>query len=355
MSLDFYISILLFVWLVFLLIKTFRDASKDDSELFDPKKSFFGLYIVRKMALIIVLISLFIFISNIYLVEYSVCFKARCFNDFFGEFKFSIGILSLLIPIGALFAAQHRSELMIAQIETSEKQNIFTNHYKHIDEFEKYVEKMGLSTSMINERQTYFKLFPESRKGIYEIPKITQKYLDEKMNDIYNSLVELERYDWEIHNPELDLSMGYVYDKIDIIHKCILSISNRLGLVDKELLGADVENYYLKKVSNEWNISVTFTGILKTANLINLLCNFCENSNFDSNVVYIALINFCSNQPSGVLKTKEKFDFTLESISIGFNSTIIEPIDGSKIKNYFVTSKLIPLSLRRKIYMWGRK
>lgn len=56
-------------------------------------------------------------------------------------YKVPLGVLSLLFPLIALIATSHRSEQTKKQIEMSYLQNSFSNFYKHLEEFEKLINK----------------------------------------------------------------------------------------------------------------------------------------------------------------------------------------------------------------------
>jgi hypothetical protein len=57
-------------------------------------------------------------------------------------FRIPIGIVALAVPIFAILAANHRSEQSREQMRLSSEQNIFSNHYKHVEEFEKYCTRL---------------------------------------------------------------------------------------------------------------------------------------------------------------------------------------------------------------------
>lgn len=119
--------------------------NREKSSKFDPNKSFFSLPIVHNTTLTIVALSLSIsvmIIINSDLWE-SWNFTYQGFNNLLEYFKIPLGILALLIPIGAVYAANHRSEQTKQQLKLTEKQNLFTNYYKHLEEFEKYSGKIA--------------------------------------------------------------------------------------------------------------------------------------------------------------------------------------------------------------------
>lgn len=127
-----------------------KKHNEDKNIYFDPDTSFFDLKIVRTTALSFVIIFLItcgviIYKSNLW---WEWNFTYTGFNNLLNYFKVPLGFLALIIPVGAVFAANHRSEqtkkqiaLTHNQIALAHNQNLFTNYYKHIEEFEKYCEK----------------------------------------------------------------------------------------------------------------------------------------------------------------------------------------------------------------------
>lgn len=190
---------------------------------FDPNKSLLSLPIVistfSATLLLSIAMSLIIAINSDLIWNYS--FKG--FNDFVTYFKVPIGILSLNIPLIALFGANHRSEQTKAQMILTKQQNIFANHYKHIEEFEKFctkefdrihtekdkkeafIEKQrtkGTSSAVLNmyeeslklpmhvnpafRRKLYSKIYPKSQIGEFSASKEYLESIDEYIRSILN-------------------------------------------------------------------------------------------------------------------------------------------------------------------------
>lgn len=105
---------------------------------FDPNKSLLTLPIVIWTFGITLFFSLFVMVCIIFTSNLVFDFTSDGFNGFINYFKVSIGIVSLNIPLIALFGANHRSEQTKAQLTLSKSQNNFANHFKHLEEFEKY-------------------------------------------------------------------------------------------------------------------------------------------------------------------------------------------------------------------------
>lgn len=141
-----------------------------NSKWFDPHKSFLNLEILW---FVVGFFNLSAFISWVMIIHYSNIdfeFSYVGFNGFIDIFQVPLGILAIIIPIVALLAANHRSEQTKEQLRLTQEQNNFSNYYKHIEEFEKYCEGHKSEIPEINKpRQTYVKIFKESKNGIFSI------------------------------------------------------------------------------------------------------------------------------------------------------------------------------------------
>jgi hypothetical protein len=165
-------------------------ASKK-SKLFNPNVSFFSLTIVWVTFILITGIALLLIIIANSSINYQLCGSAECYNNFITLFKLPLGILSLLIPIGAIFAVQHRSEQSIAQIKTSEGQNNFVNYYKHLEEFGKYLKTKSIDTK-VHANQSHAVIFEEGRNGDFNISESIQKFIETVSSEIYLKLKAIE-------------------------------------------------------------------------------------------------------------------------------------------------------------------
>ncbi|NIL19670.1 hypothetical protein [Pseudomonas sp. AN3A02] len=172
---------------------------------FDPATSFFELTPVRIVAFTI---SMMAVISTFFIVkdpalELTLSLTHEGFNNFITIFKFPIGLLALLIPIGAVFVANHRSEQTKAQMKLTEYQikaaqnnNNFTNYFKHIEEFEKHLnqyqdQEISFSEKMndivfLYPRGLHKKAFPNVKSGNL---MVDQGFADGVVQDI-NELLE---------------------------------------------------------------------------------------------------------------------------------------------------------------------
>ncbi|GAA6206558.1 hypothetical protein [Thalassotalea sp. SU-HH00458] len=162
------------------------------SKLFDPRKSFFELSIVRATALIIIGLSFILLGGGLWGEGYSFALNGIAYNTFINDFKLPISILALLIPFGALYAAQHRSEISIVQIEATESQNNFANYYKHLEEFKEVLKEHQYTEKFNNHRKLHITLFPEAKHGKYIIPSAIRSLIITKLLICYKSLRKIE-------------------------------------------------------------------------------------------------------------------------------------------------------------------
>lgn len=107
---------------------------------FDSGTDFFKLPIVWGTSAIIIIIATFLAVMIACNSNLEWCFNGDGFNYFVSIFKVPIGILALMIPIGAVYAANHRSVISIKQTTLTIEQNKFSNYYKHKEEFAKYIK-----------------------------------------------------------------------------------------------------------------------------------------------------------------------------------------------------------------------
>ncbi|OOE61079.1 hypothetical protein [Salinivibrio kushneri] len=130
-------------------------------------------------------------------------FTYKGFNHFFVVFKFPVSVIAAMLSVIGLIALAHRSEQSARQIKQSaeqiklsETQNIFTNYYKHIEEFEKYIAtnkniNNHLMTSQpdITARDIYTTYFPNSKSGNgYQIEPLFCDKIKSTIIDILNHL-----------------------------------------------------------------------------------------------------------------------------------------------------------------------
>ncbi|MDQ1919744.1 hypothetical protein [Massilia pseudoviolaceinigra] len=106
--------------------------------LFDPHTSLLELEIIRVTGGILLLVIIFSIGAIVFNGDFFWKLDYTGFNFAIEAFRVPIGVAALSIPIMAILAANHRSEQSREQMRLTSLQNIFANHYKHVEEFEKY-------------------------------------------------------------------------------------------------------------------------------------------------------------------------------------------------------------------------
>ena len=144
--------------------------------MFNPKKSFFELPVVRWAIGIHVVIAAASALAILITGDYGFSPTADGFNNFLHDFKFPIGVLAMLIPVMALLATNHKSEQAREEIKAAESHNNFVNYYKHIEEFEKFSDEIGVKD--FNHREFHRIVFSNARKGDFRVGSDIKGFLD---------------------------------------------------------------------------------------------------------------------------------------------------------------------------------
>lgn len=125
-------------------------------------------------------------------------------EDFWNYHKIPLAILGLIFPSAALVSAQHRSAQSVKQIELTQSQNILSNHFKHVEEFQKAWEasvRIDTSDSLLvfkGPRELHISIFPRSFEGNFQI----SEEFTEALHAVFNDLKELVGEDPKAANPE---------------------------------------------------------------------------------------------------------------------------------------------------------
>lgn len=164
---------------------------------FSPDKNFFELPVVRLCASIfggLALLSALLIAYNLRELPFDL--SGDGFNKFAIYYKVPAAFAAIGFTIVGLCAANHRSGQSRAQMELTAKQNVFANHFKHVEEFEKYCKgrhenihdafetevqkykKHSLPEEIValsghvaptHYRAVYKKIFPKSKEGNFDI------------------------------------------------------------------------------------------------------------------------------------------------------------------------------------------
>lgn len=168
------------------------------SKWFDPEKAFFKLPIVRLTAgaLFLGIVASILCIISASDLQFDRSYKG--FNQFIEYFKFPIGLLAFLIPLGAIYATNHRSEQFKKQMEVAKNQNNFSNYYKHIEEFEKYISDHINEVNKVEVTQIralHNEIFNKASEGDFAI----SGKVNEQLNQAAISIIQkLKRIDKEV-------------------------------------------------------------------------------------------------------------------------------------------------------------
>jgi len=159
--------------------------------ILDARKNFFNLWVVWAVVAIITLIAFVVAFSIT--KDIPTLFNGESFhkdaNRILEYYKVPIAIMALLIPLLASLNSAHRSEQTRVQIETSNNQNLFQNHFKNIEEFEKYIKThLSFAENIIGTRKTYNLIFPYSKNGNFKLSKNLRIFINEKAVNIIREL-----------------------------------------------------------------------------------------------------------------------------------------------------------------------
>ncbi len=164
--------------------------NKLKSDWFDPHKSFFSLKPVRVVIGLIILFSIVVAccIINTSSLKWSSGYTG--WNNALTIFKVPLGILALNIPIVALLAANHRSVQTKEQMRIANAQNVFTNYYRHLEEFEKYCKATSSTNrqaQVAKPRRLHKFIFPNAEQGDLEVSEIFSHSVDDRLSEIINA------------------------------------------------------------------------------------------------------------------------------------------------------------------------
>lgn len=145
---------------------------------------------------IILFSSLALFFGIIIFLNESLALKldGEGFNNFVTIYKVPLSILAFIIPYIAFIATTHRSIQSKEQIITSKSQNIFSNYFKHLEEFQKYIGvNNSIETSRFkNIRITHRILFADANIGNYSFNKNILKVIKEGTKKCVRLLEDLK-------------------------------------------------------------------------------------------------------------------------------------------------------------------
>ncbi|WP_372372708.1 hypothetical protein ACDI10_12495 [Vreelandella venusta] len=203
---------------------------------FDPQKSLVELkviwLVVGGFSVLSAFVALVVGLNSELSPEYSYV----GFNHAVVVFRVPLAIFALIIPIVALLAANHRSEQTKEQIRVSNEQNRFSNYYKHVEEFEKYLNKIwGEKLYTSSPRKLHKVLFPNARHGDFSISTAVWEHYKSMVSKFFEKTAELTR--------------------------CEVSDQNRILVEMQEIIIEFANALYLTSYSNTSGSSVNYKGI----------------------------------------------------------------------------------------------
>ncbi|WP_421134636.1 hypothetical protein [Alteromonas sp. A079] len=161
-------------------------------EAFPPHQSFFQLQIVKNTIYLTLLLSgvslIAILISDVINQRLSFSFGHEGFNYLFVILKFPLSILATLIPLLAVYAANHRSEQTKENMRLLMSQNNFTNYHRHIELFEKHISEYNRQNLTSKYKPLHAKLFPKPDDGAPTFSICTDYF--QKLEASFNSFLK---------------------------------------------------------------------------------------------------------------------------------------------------------------------
>ncbi|EGR0394921.1 hypothetical protein OC506_21185 [Vibrio vulnificus] len=121
-------------------------------------------------------------------------FSHQGFNFAIEVFRVPLGLLAVCATWAAFVAANHRSKLTIEQIRVTTEQNIFTNYFKHLEEFQKYVEANELmKTQVPNIRDAHDALYGSFDNFQPRLSTQIKASLHKQFKECYEVLYQMEQ------------------------------------------------------------------------------------------------------------------------------------------------------------------
>lgn len=290
------------------------------SKFFNPSKSFLHLPIVWTaimMLFILAIISMVVIAYNTSLVWN---LSSDGFNFFISAFRFPLGILTLVIPIVALLAANHRSEQTKEQIRITGLQNYFSNYYKHLEEFVKYADNASIGHD-IDFRYVHKKLYPNSQSGNYSICPI--------LMDLLNEVQKIPCYLYDKYPS--DVSMDCLDDDyksyVELLNKIAIYLDERPGKYapERDLFGSYNSTYLVKSMG-------LLDKTIEICKLIEKLCSF--SMDFESRTKKLVSSQFQVSD-FGISKNEDTnrniYDFSSDSSFKKANEHFKESLDKMKL------------------------
>ncbi len=257
--------------------------------LFDPNKDFFHLPILwitlgALLACAAIISAVIIIHSHLYFD-----FSYKGLNNAVTIFKIPLSLIALSIPIIAIYSSNHKSAQTRKQMQSAFHQNVLFNHHSRVEEFCSYSYAYLKNTYEIsNPRAVYYKLYPQSKTGSYNLSTEKQKELENLINETKSYIDNILKED----NPRSQFfsKTNNIIDEILNLEK-ESKIHYNFSLKEKDIF------YAVKQISKgkESNTAMTLTDVLaeiiNRLKLIHTLMNFYCELNENKNLSYLLNTN----------------------------------------------------------------
>lgn len=264
----------------------------------DPLKSFIELPILWIFVGIPILVAVIIAIVIAKNSSLVFSFNYIGFNSLTEIFKVPIAVIAISITFAAFIATIHRSAQTREQIIITNKQNTFSNYYKHIDEFEKYVattfDKNYVKFS--NPRIAHKYLFPDAIDGNYFVNNKFLHLLEAEYTVIQNQLA--------IFNHINDQSI------VDIFFVIYTSFDKVLSPIDMRIFHPNCRQYVKdgnRILIPDFNLRGAFSVIKRNTDNLERLLLFEQKVVLPKVFVEVSKINY-TGIPEWSFETKSRID-----------------------------------------------
>ncbi|ELI1839073.1 hypothetical protein RQV73_001740 [Vibrio fluvialis] len=269
---------------------------------FDPQKSLIELkilwFVVGGFICFATVVALIVGMNSQITPDYSYA----GFNHALVVFRVPLAILALIIPIVALLAANHRSEQTKEQIRVANEQNSFSNYYKHIEEFEKYLNKIWnskLHTS--SPRKMHKVLFPNARYGDFSIADSVW----ESFNSMVTRFVEQSTELTTCSKPDQNRIL------VEMQHTVRKFADSLLLTSYAGSSGSGITYDGVQIIVQDGDIKLFVSQIQKVANIVNDACSFELAYEPSETLKQVLEIDFTSLPSSKVMQDKVKPELDL--------------------------------------------
>ncbi|WP_196895846.1 hypothetical protein [Aureivirga marina] len=193
-------------------------------------------------------------------------------------FKFPLFVATLMFPLGALAVSNFRAKQMHLNIKTSEAQNTFNNYYKHVEEFEKVLEKLEdrFDIDFYDKLGLYSSLFPENSPENLLL-KGNKLFIEKNSNLFFEGINDYNSNFKDLHEIEnfynKNLSFCNLLDVLNNLEEEVLKFKNN-NPIEIEIDDLKSPPFSITYNLNPINLEVTTNEIELINQVFNDLCRF---------------------------------------------------------------------------------